>query len=102
MDTKKELKILLWIIVTFTVRNSPYIPFLNMIFNKNKLLLKCGFVQIKYYLCPDIIFRLKEMAKVGYIYKANRYDSFEAEKGNRRNRVKLKSDFQIHLNLHHE
>lgn len=42
------------------------------------------------------------MAKVGYIYKANRYDSFEAEKGNRRNGVKLKSDFQIHLNLHHE
>lgn len=64
MDAKKELKILLWIIVTFTVRNSPYIPFLNMIFNKNKLLLKCGFVQIKYYLCPDIIFRILDKYNV--------------------------------------
>lgn len=28
------------------------------------MLLKCGFVQIKYYLCPDIIFRILDKYNV--------------------------------------
>ena len=35
---------------------------------------------LKYYLCTGYHFKHFTMAKVGYIYKANHYDTYEADK----------------------